>query len=491
MTKYDFKLDLDTKNSISIIVEHIKDNTKILEFGSANGRLTKYLSENKNCIVDIVEISKESGTDAKRFANKALIGEIEGNIENYKWMEILKNEKYDYIIFADVLEHLYDPWKVLAKSKRFLKDDGSILISIPNIAHNSIIIDLLKDEFNYRELGLLDNTHIRFFTYNTLKEMILQAGLVSVDEQGVILRTFETEFGNNYDSIKSTIVKKYLKNREKGNIYQFVFELKKKEYYIERNPLVAINIDGKFSNDITIYVKDNEDINFTEGKTIRKKISDNRVKDVICLKSFKDIKSIRIDPSNEPCLVKLNHITLVCNGIEKKVNIMSHNANFWDDNYYIFFHEDPQFILEGINGVEGIDLSFEIFTYDIDILENISKIMKNKHAIENYMEKRIEELETKFNLENNKQKEANILLKNEMEQLKENLRNKIKEIEQKREVIKEKDREIEQREEIIEERERIIENIKKENMDKLITLDNIYNSRGWKYLTKIKRVFGK
>ena len=115
MGKYDFKLDLDSKNSLSMILSYVKRNSKILEFGCANGRMTKYLKEELACSVDIVEIDYEAGIEAAKYANQKCLGEIEGNIESYKWYNILREERYDYIIFADVLEHLYYPTKVLRK----------------------------------------------------------------------------------------------------------------------------------------------------------------------------------------------------------------------------------------------------------------------------------------------------------------------------------------------------------------------------------------
>ena len=134
MGKYNFELDLFGNNTISWIANSVEEQSRVLEFGPANGRLTKYLSEQKKCKVDIVEIDSESGKEASQYAEKALIGELEGNIENYYW--ISQDIKYDYIIFADVLEHLIDPQSVLEHCSAVLGEKGKILVSIPNAAHN-------------------------------------------------------------------------------------------------------------------------------------------------------------------------------------------------------------------------------------------------------------------------------------------------------------------------------------------------------------------
>ena len=102
MGNYDFSLDLESVNTMSVINGWIKEGSRILEFGPANGRLTKYLKEEKNCQMTIVEIDGETGREASAFAEKAYLGE-EGDIEKFKWTA--ETEPFDYIIFADVLEH--------------------------------------------------------------------------------------------------------------------------------------------------------------------------------------------------------------------------------------------------------------------------------------------------------------------------------------------------------------------------------------------------
>ena len=125
MGDYDFRLDLNTRNTMSLINRWIDRETVVLEFGPANGRLTKYLKEEKSCAVTIVEIDAESGREASAFAEQSFIGKKEGNIENYCWMKT--SRKYDYIIFADVLEHLSNPKDVLKNCCSVLKEQGKIL----------------------------------------------------------------------------------------------------------------------------------------------------------------------------------------------------------------------------------------------------------------------------------------------------------------------------------------------------------------------------
>ncbi|MEY8353121.1 bifunctional glycosyltransferase/class I SAM-dependent methyltransferase [Lachnospiraceae bacterium 54-53] len=83
---------------------------------------------------------------------------------------------FDYIIFGDVLEHLYRPEAVLANIKRFLKPGGAVLASIPNVMHISVISELLNGFWTYQESGILDRTHLRFFTKTEITRMFSKAG---------------------------------------------------------------------------------------------------------------------------------------------------------------------------------------------------------------------------------------------------------------------------------------------------------------------------
>ena len=224
MTKYDFDLNLSTKNSNSSIAFSINPNSTILEVGCAYGRLTKYL-HSQGCQVTIMEIDEESGSVASQWAERTFLGK-DGDVENINNLRKIKQfGNYDYIIFADVLEHLYYPEKVLSETKNLLNTNGSVLISIPNIAHNSVIIDLIQNKFEYRPVGLLDNTHIRFFTESSLEQMVEKCGFTVFKKDNLYNSVQYTEFNNSYSDLPDEVAN-FLKTRPGGEIYQFVWELK-------------------------------------------------------------------------------------------------------------------------------------------------------------------------------------------------------------------------------------------------------------------------
>lgn len=101
-------------------------------------------------------------------------------------------EPFDCIFFLDVLEHMTDPWSTLAAARRYLSPDGHVVASIPNIRHFPVAASLLfRGRFDYRENGVLDRTHLRFFTKRTMTTLFEDAGFKI--ERMVGLYPFPTE----------------------------------------------------------------------------------------------------------------------------------------------------------------------------------------------------------------------------------------------------------------------------------------------------------
>lgn len=143
----------------------------VLEIGCGNGS-TGYLlkKENKAAHVYGIEINDKLKSEAEKNLDRVIIGDIE------KIELPFDKEYFDCIIFADVLEHLYDPWFVLKKIKPFLKTGGFVLASIPNVQHWSVLFNLAGGKWEYKSEGILDDTHIRFFTKRSVEKMFWEAG---------------------------------------------------------------------------------------------------------------------------------------------------------------------------------------------------------------------------------------------------------------------------------------------------------------------------
>jgi 2-polyprenyl-3-methyl-5-hydroxy-6-metoxy-1,4-benzoquinol methylase len=107
--------------------------------------------------------------------DKVYIGDAEQIVNK------LEENYYDVVILGDVLEHMHIPWEFIKKIKRLLSKNGIIVTSISNINNISIIKNLLSGKWEYADAGLLDRTHLRFFTYESIKKMFDDAGFYIKD----------------------------------------------------------------------------------------------------------------------------------------------------------------------------------------------------------------------------------------------------------------------------------------------------------------------
>lgn len=159
-------------------------NQKILDVGCGTGVLGAELRKKGNYIYG-VDISAEELFIAKNRLN------FVNQVDIFQDISVLPND-FDVIIFADILEHVADPLAILKKFINHLKDKGEIIISVPNVACYNMRLALLLGQFNYKDYGLLDHTHLRFFTKKTIKRLIENAGLqiVKVDVTPFFARPF-------------------------------------------------------------------------------------------------------------------------------------------------------------------------------------------------------------------------------------------------------------------------------------------------------------
>ena len=269
MHKYDFGYCLESNPTNKWAYDQIKARSRVLELGPAFGVLTKHLYEEKNCLVDIVEFDSNAGEHARVFANKAVLGN-DGNLNEDTWYEQLCNERYDYIIALDVLEHLKNPLPVMQKAKSLLKEDGQAVISVPNLAHNAVLACLLNNHFKYTNVGLLDNTHIHFFAYHELMELLRDAEMNVICIDGVLKPLDGSEIPVSWDDV-SPMEESILKDRKYGDVYQYLIvcsptnssstdvackNLLGDGRLVEKKPTAFVIINGQVDQAIVCPIKD-------------------------------------------------------------------------------------------------------------------------------------------------------------------------------------------------------------------------------------------
>ncbi len=238
-------INLNRDSAHSLLVSQVDGNITVLDVGCSYGYLGEWLIKNKNCTVYGIEIDRIALQKVRTDGLYKDVFEIdldytEKNLSEFERFNKLDIE-FDYIICGDVLEHLKDPTAILTMLIDRLKEGGRILISIPNIANIDIILNLIEGRFNYSGCGILDSTHLRFFTKNSFIEWIHSINYhilkgYSLDVALVGSTKYESEFVNY---VKNSYPNTYniLTNAigEEANILQYLFVLTKKKQRPEGN----------------------------------------------------------------------------------------------------------------------------------------------------------------------------------------------------------------------------------------------------------------
>ena len=216
-SKYDTVVNLeDRNNSHTLMVELVGSNKKVLDVGCANGYLAKVLGEH-GCTVSGVEYDAAAAEEARPHLEQLVVGDL----ETLDLTAELGIGRFDVVVFGDVLEHLRDPLPVLKQARDLLAPGGYVVISIPNVAHGSVRLSLLKGRFDYGPLGLLDETHIRFFTRDNLRALLRDAGFAATDFLRTTAGVFETELRVSAEDFDPALVEQVLADPD-ALTYQFV-----------------------------------------------------------------------------------------------------------------------------------------------------------------------------------------------------------------------------------------------------------------------------
>ncbi|MBQ3441047.1 methyltransferase domain-containing protein [Candidatus Saccharibacteria bacterium] len=168
-----YSVNLNNKNdSHSIIAKHALGSKQILDVGCGVGYIGRAIKKEHPCTIDGIDIDKSALEIAKKHYDHTSLMKI-GDSTDKVFLEFLKDKKlYDCIICGDIIEHLADPGYIISILAKKLTKNGKILVSIPNIAHIDVIANLIDERFNYGETGILDNTHLRFWTESSFYDFI-------------------------------------------------------------------------------------------------------------------------------------------------------------------------------------------------------------------------------------------------------------------------------------------------------------------------------
>jgi 2-polyprenyl-3-methyl-5-hydroxy-6-metoxy-1,4-benzoquinol methylase len=176
--------EVKTKEYFSIfrfeMVKYLPQNSHyVLDIGCGSGNLGAYLMQEKGCVVWGVEPQREAAKEACKKLGRVINKEFDDTIDFGK-------QKFDAIYFNDVLEHFIDPLHALLIAKKYLEKEGVVISSIPNIRYYENLKNILFGrDWKYTDMGILDNTHLRFFTSKSIIRLFEESGYEIIKHEGI------------------------------------------------------------------------------------------------------------------------------------------------------------------------------------------------------------------------------------------------------------------------------------------------------------------
>ena len=216
MTDYAVAIDLGNPNtSHTQVVDLVGEDKRVLDVGCWSGDLGRVLMS-RRCTVSGLEIDPEAAALAAQVLHRVVVADL----DTAPLSSHFEAGSFDVVVFADVLEHLKDPAAVLRDAQQLLAPGGRVVISLPNVSHGSVRLHLLQGRWETTDTGLLDRTHIRFYTRTGLLDLLQEAGYVAEDLRGTLADPLSVEVGVDGESLPEDVVE-WVRNQPDALVYQF------------------------------------------------------------------------------------------------------------------------------------------------------------------------------------------------------------------------------------------------------------------------------
>ncbi|MBK6614401.1 methyltransferase domain-containing protein [Ottowia sp.] len=217
---YDRDIQSSERTSLSVLAGHIPAGARVLDLGCGSGAVGRFLAARDGAAagpIDGLTISADEAALAAPHYRRVEVADLDA----CQLAELFPEGGYDIIVCADVLEHIRGSDLVLAECRRLLAPRGRALLSIPNAGYCGLVAELMAGEFRYREEGLLDETHVRFFTRRTLQRF-LSGGRWAIDSLDTIERQLpDSEFRVAFDALPPAVARHLLALPD-ALTYQFI-----------------------------------------------------------------------------------------------------------------------------------------------------------------------------------------------------------------------------------------------------------------------------
>ncbi|WP_158605765.1 bifunctional 2-polyprenyl-6-hydroxyphenol methylase/3-demethylubiquinol 3-O-methyltransferase UbiG [Acidovorax sp. 100] len=169
--RYHYAFDPEGDELAARLIRRLPQKGRVLELGPGPGVMTKVMID-KGYQLTVVEIDPDSAQIVRGLGAETIVADL----EDLQWLEQLRGRRFDAVLACDVLEHLRHPERVLEALRQCLEPQGRLIVSVPNIAYGGVIAALVQGMFDYTPTGLLDHSHLRFFTRRSLERLLWRTG---------------------------------------------------------------------------------------------------------------------------------------------------------------------------------------------------------------------------------------------------------------------------------------------------------------------------
>ncbi|WP_197484384.1 class I SAM-dependent methyltransferase [Tepidimonas fonticaldi] len=196
------------------------DPGDVLDLGMGTGSLGRYLNGplGLGIAIDGVTVNPAELEPARPFYRQCWLGDL----EVLDVAALLGERRYRWVVCADVLEHLRNPERLADQCRHLLQPSGELLVSIPNASYAGLIADLIHGRWQYGPEGLLDKTHVRFFTRQSFTDLLHQTGWQARHVEAVPQPWHETEFHRPFDHLPPSVAR-YILAQPHSAAYQWIF----------------------------------------------------------------------------------------------------------------------------------------------------------------------------------------------------------------------------------------------------------------------------
>ncbi|MFC5500521.1 methyltransferase domain-containing protein [Caenimonas terrae] len=296
------------RSSLSVLAGMVAAGSRVLDLGTGSGALGEHLRAHAGCTVDGLTINEQEAAIARPHYRRVEVGDL----ERPDWHLAFSGEHYDFIVCADVLEHLRQPATALNGCRELLAPGGQILISVPNAGYCGLVAELLHGDFTYRDEGLLDRTHLRFFTRRSLLQFLQAEGWSAGAIEAIERPLNESEFKLAFDDLPPAVARYLLAVPDAGT-YQLVLAARPGVGPVSDVDAAGPAADALFSAQLYVGGADGyrEDRKLVAAGVIGR---DRQVLRFSLPAGANAPTGLRLDPADRAGFLQLHRISLVVNG---------------------------------------------------------------------------------------------------------------------------------------------------------------------------------